>query len=131
MSARVPSRVRTIRPPASAAAIADVERELGCTLPPDLAASLGLHDGQDRSGFELLGTWGLYPLVEIVRVWRMFGDMVQSGIVSGEDDRQWVFPKGPVRPRTWDPARIPFAYDGGGTHLVVDMNPDRGGSVGQ
>ncbi|WP_342662506.1 SMI1/KNR4 family protein [Deinococcus apachensis] len=40
-------------------------------------------------------------------------------------------PPGAVRPVTFSPAWFPFASDGGGNGLAVDLNPGPAGTLGQ
>src|SRR5688500_20298705 len=84
LQANAPSVLATLLPPATDAQIARAEAALGVRLPPDLAASLKMHDGQvqetgrgeaiplvpeecERNG-ESIHSWGvLAPLVMIIR----------------------------------------------------------------
>jgi cell wall assembly regulator SMI1 len=131
LSTRVAARNVALRPPASAEAVAAAEAALGTSFPPEFVASLGVHEGQSSRALEVLDGWRLYALPEIVRVWQRFCEMAADGTLRTVDDPSSVFPKGPVRPRDWDRAWIPIGADGGGEHLMLDLDPPRGGVRGQ
>jgi cell wall assembly regulator SMI1 len=123
--------------PASEASIAKLEAVLDHTLPVEFKESLAIHDGQkpgaevgEFPGFYSHNEGGSYYLMTskaIARDWRMLRSVMKSGDFDGlvaEPDRG-------VRAHWWHVAWIPFASNGGGDHLCLDLDPATGGTKGQ
>lgn len=72
------------------------ETALGFSLPEDLKASWSLHNGTASFFF---GGWGFLTLEQMLRAYQ-----AQQGIAE------------------WPPTYLPFAEDGGGGYLCVDMS---------
>ena len=113
-----------LRPPATEDEIADTERALGVTFPPDLRALYRMADGED-------GLYGLFggpiflPLDLVVARWHSY-EPDPSDLVTPEGD-----PPGVVRTVTWHPRWIPFAEHGDGNVFAVDLAPGPRGTTGQ
>ncbi len=120
---------RWLRPPADESSIERVEAQIGCGLPADLRASLGVHDGQVENA-AVWGRWEYHRVDAIAGAWSLLRGLVDQGAFTTDDD-PLIATVGPVRPRWWDPAWIPFAVDMAGDRLCVDMNPAPGGTPGQ
>ena len=131
LSAHVPTLAETLNPPATARQIADAEAIIGAEFPPELLASLAVHDGQRPDELEVFGEWALLCVAESARVWRKLARMADEGALHTHDEPAWVKVIGAVRPRSWDRASIPIASDGQGDHLILDLDPPRGGTRGQ
>ena len=133
-----PAVLATLNPPASDAQIRDAERRLARKLPPDLLASLKVHDGQRQDRMPLIpaehdkrsrriATWGEPASLEtIVRA-----TLVERGLF--ERAPEWVDSyelRGPVRrDGKWD--WIDFCAPGTSDRLAVDLSPAPGGTPGQ
>jgi len=120
-----PRLLGVLRPGASAAAIDAVEQAVGQPLPPDLRASLALHNGSERFlfGSDLLSA---DDLIDQWQGWR--------GLESMNDDfgdRLKSYPEGAIALAYTIPGWIPLTQDGGGNHLGVDLAPGPAGTVGQ
>lgn len=126
--------------PADPAAVAAAERELGLALPEPVRALLELTDGapldldapgddgdEPRGG--LLGWWEPLSLAEIVTAWRQ--DRAFGTDPLTPYDEVPLHPPGVLVPAPSHPARIPFARDGGGNLLALDLVPGPHGRVGQ
>jgi cell wall assembly regulator SMI1 len=109
-------------PPASQENIARLEQGVG-RLPDELRSLLLLHDGACLS----IGRWLLAPAAEIEGTWQMLDGL------SAEfaDSHALTEPEPGVRALWWSARWIPFAGDGAGNHLCVDLDPAPGGCVGQ
>lgn len=129
---------KSLRPPAKPPAVQKVEAAIGLRLPPDFAASVGLHDGQNdeaESGLfphtdDVFGpepAWRLLPLAEIGDTWGQLKGLHDSGEFAG----QATVPAPGVRADWWCPGWVPFADNGGGDHLCLDTTPGEGGRIGQ
>ena len=151
LQANAPSVLATLLPPATDAQIARAETALGVRLPPDLAASLEIHNGQvqetgrgeaiplvpqefDRRG-ESIASWGeLAPLELIIRSTEIGRQFLSAGAATaadfgGDEDDVFEF-RGPVRhDGKWN--FINFIDSGTGDVLAVDLAPGKGGAIGQ
>ena len=113
-------------PGATAAQIDEVERTIGCALPPDSRHLLSVHNGAEA---QVLPGWEMFSTQRIVDEWRIWEDLYQTEFnLYGYDCE----PVGPVRGDEWWRLKwIPLTGDGGGNHLCADMEPAEGGDVGQ
>jgi cell wall assembly regulator SMI1 len=118
---RAPAVYRSLAGPASSAVVRDAERALAMDLPAELRASLAIHDGEYPNESWMFSNWSLLPTVQIVRSWR----------AEHSRPRADVDADGYVRAVVWSRRWLPFAYDGSGGHLVVDLDPPATGTVGQ
>ncbi len=124
LAANTPAALGALNPPASEEAIARLERGLGVTLPGDFLASMRIHDGQ--TNLELFGPWGLLSSTRMLESWR------SSEKVAKDVGYSWPVPTvGPVRPSWWVSAWIPFAENGSGDTLCLDLSPAEGGEHGR
>ena len=115
--------------------IAACETALGVAFPPDLRDSYLIHDGQKTGsdglfpeGFaDLDSEFALLSLEEIVREWTVWKKLADAGEFKNQQSQ----PDAGVRSDWWNPKWVPFAADGGGDSLCVDLAPAEGGTVGQ
>ncbi|MEB3961281.1 DUF6461 domain-containing protein [Streptomyces kunmingensis] len=86
MRDHAPTALAGLRPPAEASQVAEIERELGLTLPPGLVASLARHDGVASGGGQLAFPGGDRPMsaAEILKDARMARDLWDDGSEDGE-----------------------------------------------
>lgn len=110
---------------ASEAAIQRAEKALGVALPDDFRASYKRHDG-GGSEYILEGREFL-SLEGIVRQWRIWKDLYDSGTFEDTNSE----PARGVKDDWWNPKWIPFTYDGSGNHHCIDLDPGKGGRLGQ
>jgi cell wall assembly regulator SMI1 len=116
--------------PASDAALAELERTVGQTLPADWHALYRLADGQRGEAAGLFYGAVFLSLEEVASEWGVWRDL------STEPDLEASFqghvsPPGAIQNRYIQLGWIPFAHDGGGNHLGVDLAPGETGQVGQ
>jgi cell wall assembly regulator SMI1/predicted DNA-binding WGR domain protein len=106
-------------------AIARAEATLGLELPDDVRASYAVHDGDgDISLFPSGEYLSLDGMLVQYKIWK---ELVDDGtLVSGAAD-----PKGPIRNDDYNLNWIPLTHDGGGDHMLIDLDPAEGGKVGQ
>jgi cell wall assembly regulator SMI1 len=143
-----------VRPPAAAGQVAAAEDAIGRRLPADLAALYLLSDGQvdwidlvsgvhgdknrrrGRWAGSLFGAgWTFNSLEELQTQYRSWAD-IRAYYTPGElaDDFDSVVEvrgDDPVKPIYTCADWIPFATDGGGNSLAVDLAPEPGGGDGQ
>ena len=108
LSAAAPDAVANLNPPASAAALAEMEATLGRALHPDLRALLELHNGQDPSP----------PLFD--------NEWLNGVSLDGWSARKELFDAGGVFPGWWDTRWVPVTNsDGDGFHLHLETGEVR------
>ena len=141
-----------VNEPATPQRVAEAERAIGRRLPDDLAGLYLLSDGQvdwsplvggpdgDRQRGRWVGSlfgagWSFDPLQRLQSGYQGWAD-VRGGYTADElvtdfDEAVEVRGDDPVKKRYSSPDWIPFATDGGGNSLAVDLDPAPGGTVGQ
>ncbi len=118
-----------LQPPAPPARIAKVEQTLGVTFPDDFRESLAIHDGQRHKGLALFDTYYcLRPLVAIpaardllLGLRSQLGASVDTGIEAAPG----------VRPVSWHEKWVPILEAGVRQQICLDLDPSKGGHVGQ
>jgi len=116
-----------LNPPATDEKIRDFQHKVGISLPQDFITCLKRHDGQKGQAEWLFSGYEFLSIDNILLTWSAWNDLLADGDF---DDR---LPKanGGVENVWWSDAWIPFASNGGGKNLCLDMRPSRSGNVGQ
>jgi cell wall assembly regulator SMI1 len=127
---QVPELRADLNPPASEAALARLERRLGHALPDHWHALYRLADGQRGEASGLFYGAGFLSLEEVADQWQVWRDLSTEPDVEASFQGR-VSPPGAIRNRYIELGWIPFAHDGGGNHLGVDLAPGESGTVGQ
>ena len=117
-----------VNPPASAEAIAALEQQLGVSFPADLRALYTKSDGENGIVGVFLG-WGWLRLDRIS--WNMDEPFWSGWELDWDKIVPDANPPGRVRRLRGSPQWIPFAEDGGGNFLAVDLVPGPKGRIGQ
>lgn len=122
-----PGLLEKLRHPVSEAEIKDAESRLGFSLPHDYANLLRIHNGQLQSAHFLFGRHEFLSLARAMSEWSIWNDLLEEGDF---DDRS---PKSEVgiQPVWWSQGWLPFAGNGGGDFLCLDMAPSVEGQSGQ
>ena len=125
----------SLQKPATEAQIAKCEEALGIAFPPALRASFRVHNGQ-KVGAESLfpddfadlgAAFSLLSVEDVINEWRVWKGLVDAGEFTKNKGQ----PDAGIRPDWWNPKWLPFASDGGGDSLCIDLAPAKGGAVGQ
>jgi cell wall assembly regulator SMI1 len=112
---------------ATADDIAALEAAVGTQVSPDLRHLLSLHNGC-LEAFVLPG-WELFSAQRIVDEWKIWEELYRTQF---KPEGETCLPSGPICSDEWWRLKwIPFCGDGGGNHLCIDMEPARGGTIGQ
>jgi cell wall assembly regulator SMI1 len=118
-------------PGASTEAIASAEATLGVALPEDFRQFLLHHNGSGPYFFTPYQLGGacqnFMPLDDILRIWKGMMEVRVEFDRDGEFGEQ----KGPIKRRYWNARWIPFAENGGGDNIVIDLDPRPEGTSGQ
>lgn len=139
---RLPAAIADLNPPASEADLQAVESTLGLELPADLREWLRLNDGMGHGGSfgrVLPPLHNPIPCEQILKVHSMHLSIERS--VGGDADELDRVTTAPAGTPAWRYPRafVPFAEDGGGVPLFVDLregqlrgcvgewNPEMGG----
>ncbi len=111
---------------ASAEAIALLETQVGSRLPDDFAAYLRLYNAYyGLCFFEYSG----FDTVHIARNWQMLKELTDAGTFARAEPH--VESDERMQACWWHPGWIPFAEDGGGNLICLDLAPAARGTWGQ
>jgi ankyrin repeat protein/cell wall assembly regulator SMI1 len=129
-----PRLARSLRKAASKENLSKVEQVLGLSLPEEFKEFYLLHDGQKADAAPMVppGACGedgyrLLPLREALAEWRRWKKLTDMGEFRGMKSG----PDKGVRDDWWSPGWVPFADNGRGDLLCLDMAPAPGGRRGQ
>lgn len=115
LTAHAPDALDLLLPGADDDDIQEIEAEIGYRLPEDFRASLRIHNGT----LDLFAdNWGLLHLDAIL--WQQQVQLKVLRSLPGDTKEWW-----------WHPHWIPFANDGAGDLLCVDVEPKPSEPLGQ
>ena len=130
LSENDPERLKSLQKPATKREIAAAEKSLGVKFPEDLKKSYRVHNGQTRRSSLIVdnGTFYYMCLEEVIREWKTWADLEESGTFDPADCRC----DDGIKSDAWFNKKwIPVFSDGGGDFYCVDMAPAKGGRIGQ
>jgi len=112
--------------------IEELEAKLGIGLPEDLKESYRLHNGENDTADEVSLIHGDEPYVlltikGIFDEWKSWKGLIDKGAFATDES---VPDKG-IRSNWWNSGWIPFASNGGGDSLCIDLAPTKEGTAGQ
>lgn len=104
--------------------ISKFEARVGLKLPNDYKASLRLHNGD-----VYVHDYNYLSLERVLNKWLMMTEQSEEGVFEERE----VFDAGGgiIQNAWWHRDWIPFAEDGGGNLICIDMAPETDGVVGQ
>lgn len=116
-----------LREGASKKLIDATQTALGVTFPPELREFYQCHDGQDPDSPGLFDGFSFLSLTEMLGEREIQNDLdqqVESFLLDSA-------PPPSIRPASWRPGWIPFASNGCGDLICVDLDPTEDGRPGQ
>jgi cell wall assembly regulator SMI1 len=116
-----------LNPPVTTTEIQELERTLGYGLPSGYLECLNVHAGQQGKAKWLFDGWEFLSVRNVVLSWAAWNDLAEGGDL---DDMK-AKPGEGVQPVWWSRSWIPFASNGGGDFLCLDMVPASAGRPGQ
>lgn len=127
LAAHRPGLLEDLQPPASGAELLALGERLGMTLPAQFLTCLAVHNGQAGHAGYLFDRYALLSTGRLLMHWKTWNDLLEGG----DFDERVARSAAGVQPVWWDAAWIPFATDGGGNYLCIDLRPAAGGTSGQ
>lgn len=116
---------------ATADQLQKLEASLGANLPAEFKQSLSIHDAQkDDCDFipdDGIGAFYMLRSKDIPREWKQWNAL----LAMGEFENAKATPEKGIAAGWWNSGWIPFASNGGGDYLCIDLAPAKGGTVGQ
>ena len=107
-----------------------LQSRLGVKLPQQFITSYSIHDGQKQDCDFIPDGYGTFYLLrarDIPKEWKMWNQLLDAG----EFEQSEATPDEGVAADWWNRRWIPFASNGGGDYLCIDLAPAKGGKVGQ
>ncbi|MGG1679673.1 SMI1/KNR4 family protein [Neobacillus sp. NRS-1170] len=124
-----PEILETFNEAATEAEIAEAEQKMGLHFPKSFKELLLIHNGQRDEYKRALGNYVLLSLDEIVDSWQTMKKLVDNNVFKDFEEVEAV---GAVKKEFWwNPCWIPIATNGAGEDICIDLDPDKGGTVGQ
>ncbi|SEK12577.1 SMI1/KNR4 family protein [Achromobacter sp. NFACC18-2] len=122
-----PALLQDLNPPAEEKNLSVLQQTLSVDLPQDFLDFLRGHDGQKGEEDPLFGSYEFLSSSRILDAWEFLKGQSQS---SSTADEQVEAEKG-VKSIWWDVRWVPFATNGSGDYMCLDMAPTDGGTTGQ
>ena len=125
MKEKDPESVKSLNPGATEAEVREIEKTLHVSLPLPYVKLLQIHNGQNDDIDPIFGRYSFASTKEVLA----FADKY-----SGQDDEKKdvdIMPGKGVRKNWWNKKWVPFAIAPGGDALVIDLNPEASGRIGQ
>lgn len=113
---------------ATPAAIDEAERAIGARFTTDLRAHFTLLGGRDGASFF---EYGALSIDGALGARQILVDLAAQGRFDTFTPKELRPDDGRIRHVWWHPAWVPFAEDGGGNLLCVDLDPGEQGARGQ
>lgn len=126
-----PSLADDLAPGASGADLDALAERTGLALPDAFRAVYRHHDGQRSPTPGLFFGLHFLPAHEVGEEWGRWAELLRDDPALADDIDVSSHPDGAVRPTYFSTAWLPFASDGAGNHLAVDLDPGPQGTTGQ
>lgn len=127
----LPVLAADLAPPAAPADLDALAEATGLDLQGALAPLYDRHDGQTSPVPGLFFGLRFLPLAEAANEWSRWTGMIHDDPALLADIAVTSRPDGAVLPAYFSPAWMPFATDGAGNGLAVDLDPGSAGTAGQ
>lgn len=127
LAAHEPAMLADLGAPATHAELTQFEQPLGLALDADFVNCMRIHNGQKGRAGGLFDGYHYLPIRKILMSWETWRDLSAEGDFDGRV-AQVDFG---IRETWWCSDWIPFAANGGGDFLCLDMAPGRSGESGQ
>ena len=122
-----PDLHKSLQKGASEKQILKLEKQLGVQLPQDYRRFLNLCNGLKPNSEVEFYDGELLSVSNVSREWRIWRDLLADGDFEGISSK----PAKGIREDWWNLKWIPFTHDGGGNHMCLDLDPAKGGKLGQ
>ena len=133
----LPEVFADLNPGCTASELESLEQQLGVTLPNDFKSFYLIHNGQELSSHNRI-TSGLFFGLEFLSVegiyhqWSAWRELIATEEDIAELDLECTSAQpGKIKEVYANNRWIPFAHDGSGNHLGLDLDPGAKGVVGQ
>lgn len=122
-----PELSSALNPPATDEKIHQLRENQDTRPPDDLIEILRIHDGQRGDRAPIFNGYRFSSIREIFSDWSTMNDLLDGGDFDGAIPK----PSPEVSDAWWNRQWIPFANNGAGDLLCLDMCPSDAGTVGQ
>jgi len=126
-----PTLLDALRPPADNDALDGLARAVGQPLPEAFRTLYRVHDGQSDGFAGVFFGLRFLPVAEAAMEHARWAALLTEDPTLVDDIDVTASPAGAVRAVYAHPGWVPFASDGAGNHLAVDLAPGPAGVPGQ
>lgn len=132
LAAHRPAILDNLQPPASDDELAALRARIGAELPPSFVRLYRWRNGQRnlRVGGPFYGL-AFLSIADVIDQWKSWKSVIEEDPGLNEDTFTSSAVPGVVKELYANPLWIPFAYDWGGNHIGIDLDPGPNGRVGQ
>jgi cell wall assembly regulator SMI1 len=133
LETNAPEIFALLQPGASDEEISKLEDLLSIQFPEDVRSSYRIHNGQSIYEHGLIADdWELLSLERIEEEWKIWKQLLDDGVFQDEkgQDQGSEAALG-ISNVWWSSKWIPLTYNGGGDHHCLDLDPAKGGTIGQ
>lgn len=122
-----PELLSDLNPPALNSDIQRIEQVINARLPTDFTECLKVHDGQKGNAEGLFDGYEFLSIQNILMSWSAWTDLLQDG----DFDDRVAKADAEIQDGWWKKDWIPFATNGRGDFLCLDLAPSDSGHLGQ
>ena len=131
LAEHVPALAADLAAPASEADIQILADTVGLTTTEPFAALYRFHDGQQSPTPGLFFGLQFLSSAEAAQEWERWAEQLRDDPALVTDIEASAVPEGTVRAVYASDRWVPFASDGAGNHLAIDLDPGPDGTPGQ
>lgn len=112
--------------------ISSLEETIKKKFPDDFKAFYKIHNGENNHGAGMMKGEEFLSMERILEEWYVWKELLDNNSFYDDEDEAFISdPDTGIKPDWWNPAWIPFTYDGNGNHICIDLDPSEEGNYGQ
>lgn len=111
--------------------IRDLEAKINKELPADFLNFYRICDGQLYQATYMVENEEFLSFDRMLNEWSIWKDLLDADTFVEDGQPITSDPDAGIKADWWNPAWIPFTYNGAGDHLCLDLDPADGGRYGQ
>ena len=129
LSQHLPEVLADLNPGCDEDALSELENSLNCQVPEDFKNCYRRHNGQKGETTGLFCGLPFLSTSEIYEQWMTWQELAEEDFATEITGAS--YPHNAIKPTYINLKWIPFAHDGAGNHLGIDLDPGVAGVMGQ